>query len=73
MGVGVNGYIAIAPTPLPSRFLTTSAEGLLGKRQRLPASVRRFYERRLSAVQLSAGDSAGPPSPCVRNDASRGD
>jgi hypothetical protein len=42
MGVGVNGCIAIAPTPLPSRLLTTSAEGLLGKRQRLPASVRCF-------------------------------
>jgi hypothetical protein len=73
MGVGVNGCIAIAPTPLPSRLLTTSAEGLLGKRQRLPASVRRFYERRLSAEQLSAGDSAGPTSPFARNDAARGD
>jgi hypothetical protein len=30
MGVGVNGCIAIAPTPLASRLLTTSAEGLLG-------------------------------------------
>lgn len=73
MGVGVNGCIAIELAPLPSRLLTTSAEGLLGKRQRLPASVRRFYDRRLSAEQLSARDSEGPTSAFARDDASRGD
>jgi hypothetical protein len=73
MDVGVNGCIAIALTPLPSRLLTTSAEGLLGKRQRLSAYVRRFYDRRLSAEQRSVGDSEGPTSPFARDDASRED
>jgi hypothetical protein len=73
MGEGGNGCIAIELTPLPSRLLTTSAEGLLGKRQRLPTYVRRFYNRRLSAEQLSARDSEGSTSPFARDDASRGD
>ena len=61
MGVGVNGCIAIAPTPLASRLLTTSAEQLSAGDRERPTSP--FARDNASREDLAAADKSPKPSP----------